>query len=516
MKKIKYKQLTLLLFASLVFVATAQENRSPASMEKMKLDWMWSKTSNAAGIKLDSVYKYSVLNAGYNIESGDFHRVMNGEKSKRLAFSTEGGVDVNKFYFWGKFNYSRDAIKDAMYNASIIDPYRGMPYAVADTNSSDWNNQHYELEFKISLPKLNDRLSIGLDGQYHASLGAKQRDIRTENYYMLLALRPGVVYSFNKNNHLGVNLEYYSIKEESKMGNVNVYVDQPFYQLYGLGNATIGIGGGRTTNYIGNNLGGGVQYNYSGVVNLLLSGNYSVKVEDAKISFTNPRKDGSVVDRVWNNKLLLNTKGRDYTHYFEMEYTQRGIKGIEYITEYDDSESYQGYVTLDKNIRSTYNTKEASVGYKWTKNKNREYVWLLGAGVSYLEFGDKYILPFSSDNGKNAQFELLGRYNLIFKGNLNRRLLFDANFMISNNLSGSYSYGGAFKEYPVNDKLVGRDNDFNNSEFWRAGMNVTYSQKVNSINNIHLYVKGGVLYAKANSFGFNNRKDLVINIGCNF
>lgn len=498
------------------FVSAQEENRSPAAIEKMMLDWMWHKTSNAAGLKLDNAKTYSVLSGSYNMEEGSFHRVMDGEKKNRLALKTEGGVDINNFYFWGKFNYYRDAIKDAMYNASIIDPYRGMPYAVADTNSSNWNNQHYELEFKINFPKINDNLLVGIDGQYHTSIGAKQRDIRTENYYMLLALRPGVIYSINRANSIGFNLEYFSIKEESKMSNVNTYIDQPFYQLHGLGNATIGIGGGRTTNYIGNNVGGGIQYNYSGAVNLLLSSNFSLKVEDAEISFTNPRKDGSVIDKVWRNKLLLQTKGINQTHYVELDYVQRDIDGIEYITQFDDTESFQGYLTLSQNIRSTYANKLASVEYKWTKNRDQEYRWLLGTKLSYLEFNDEYILPFSENVGKNIRAEIISKRNIFLSDRLSKRLLLDTKLMLSNNIDGHYTYGGAFEEYPVNDDLVGRDNDFANAKYWSAGLFATYSQQVKEKDNLQLFVKAGMLYSKATSFDFNNRQSISVSIGCNF
>ena len=99
---------------------------------------------------------------------GDFHKAMEGKQTNNLAFKSEGGLSIGDYYVWGKFNYSRDAIKDAGYNASLFDPYRGMPYFVADTNMSNWNKQLYELAFKVSFPTINDRLSIGIDGAYNA------------------------------------------------------------------------------------------------------------------------------------------------------------------------------------------------------------------------------------------------------------------------------------------------------------------------------------------------------------
>lgn len=519
MQNIKYKTLILLVFSSLALLGFAQdENQSPAAIEKMKLNWIWNKTSNAAGLKMDNSQTYTSLSGGYDMTSGNFHRVMNGEKQNSLAVKSEGGANVNNFYFWGKFNYSRDAIKDAKFNASIIDPYRGMPYFVADTNTSNWNNQHYELEFKINFPEINDKLALGISGEYYTSIGAKQRDVRTENYYMQLVLRPGMIYSINRQNHIGLNLEYYSLKEESSMSNVNVYVDQPYYELHGLGTAIIGIGSGRPTNYVGNSFGGGIQYNYSGAINLMLTSNYSAKVEDAEISFTNPRPDGSVVEKVWHNKAMLNTTTDDgnNSHYLEVEYLIRNRDGIEYITKYDDSEGFGGYLTLLKNIRSTYANKDLKVGYTWTKNQENEYTWLAGGKLNYTKFDDEYILPNSIRNGENISGELFGKRNFTLSDKLSKRLIIGASFLYNKNLSGNYTYGGAFKEYPIHSQLMMVDNYYHNSDYYTGKLSGVYSQKIKEANDINLFVKANFLFSKADSYDFSDRKTISLSVGCTF
>ena len=80
----------------------------------------------------------------------------------------------------------------------------------------------------------------------------------------------------------------------------------------------------------------------------MLTGNYLTSVEDAEVSFTNPRKEGTVIDRVWHQKASLKTKGEDHTHYLDLEYMQRIVKGIEYVTKFDDTETFKRYVTLYK------------------------------------------------------------------------------------------------------------------------------------------------------------------------
>lgn len=511
------KQFLFWLFLSSVAVMSAQEaGLSPAATEKMKMTWVWNQSSNAAGLKLDPSKSYATLSGGYTLENGNYHRVMEGDKNKSLTLNTEGGVNIRDFYFWGRFDYTRNAVKDARFNASLINPYRGMPYFVADTLSSDWNNQYYELEYKINFPAIGEKWLFGVGGEYYAYLAAKQRDIRTENYAMKLSVRPGVVYSVNSGNHIGLNLEYGVFKEESNMSNVNVYIDQPFYELRGLGNAIIGIGSGRTTNYIRKSLGAGLQYHFSGSIDLMLTGNYLTSVEDAEVSFTNPRKEGTVVDRVWHQKASLKTKGEDHTHYLDLEYIQRMVKGIEYVTKFDDTETFKGYVTLYKSIRSTYASKFLSVGYSWTKNQGDEYTYLLGGKVNYTDLDDNYLLPKSRKHARNIIFEGFGKRNFTLSDRLSKKLLVGTRLIYGKNIDGSYLYGGAYKEYPIHSQLEKRDNEYDTSGFFAVHLSGVYSQKINRSADVNVYVRADASYAKAQNKSFGNRNMLSFSIGCNF
>lgn len=511
------RYLLLSVFVLGAFLGFAQhENILPASVEKMKMDWLWEKTTNAAGIQLDPVKNYSLISASYGMENGNFHRVMDGEKRERLKFGAEGGVHVNGFYFRGKFDYSRDAIKEAMFNASLIDPYRRMPYFVADTNSSNWNNQHYRLEFKIGFPTIGEHLLLGLAGNYHASMGAKQRDIRTENYFLQLTLRPGAVFLLNPRNRIGLNLEYFSLKEESNMGNVNVYIDQPYYKMYGLGKAIIGIGSGRTTNYIGNGLGGSIQYNHSGAVDLLLSTGYTLKVEEATVSFFNPRKEGSVLDHIWQNRLYLRFKGEECTHYLEMDYLQRKVKGIEYVTKYDDSESFKGYLTLGKNIRSTYADRLFHIAYSWADHCSDGYKHLFGGEFSFAAIDDRYIFPQSNKTVSNLSLALFAKRNLLFSEKLSKKLLLGVKLMYGKNIKNEYVYGGAFKDDPIASRLEKMDTAYHGSDFYGSCLTAVYSRNLSTTSGLQPYISADFTYRRSRNHPFHHRTIFFIGIGCNF
>ncbi len=518
----KYLKYIILAFAlpALPYSLIAQrvEPNTPAAYEVMKNKSQWMQTSNAGGLLLDTPLDYTELSLSYDTYTGNYHRSQEGTKGNDLNILVEGATFIKKLYVWGKFDYTRSTVKDANFNASLIDPFRGMPYMVADTNRSEWRNQVYDMTFKMATPKrLGEKVSFGLEGKYKAMSGGKQRDIRSENYFFIASIKPALVYSINEEHHIGANFEYYKIMEESNNSNENMEIDQQFYELYGLGNATSRIGSGRTTNYEGDNVGGGLNYNYQGYVNLLLSSTYNYKAENVQASFTKPRDIGSVKDKIWSTKLLLYKDIRNLTHYITIDYTNRNIDGIESITQYDNSTSQDGYVTLARFVKSEYKTQSALLDYDFTINKGNEYLWKLGAGIRYINQEDVYFLPHSEKTSENMIFQIRAKKNFILNNDkLNKRILVAADCSYKHNFSGKYEYNGVHPEYPVVTQLEDMDNNYLNNEYIAAGISATYSQKIKEGKPANLFVKGKFNYTKANGDLFDNRNYLAISLGCNF
>lgn len=517
MKNIKQLVSTIIVFAFSMIVYGQDKLNTPAAFETFKDRSQWMKTNNAAGLLLDKPIDYTEVKFSYDSHSGNFHRPQTGEKINNLNFNVEGAVFVGNIYTWGKFDYTRANITDALFNSSIIDPYRDMPYMVADTNLSKWKNQIYDLQFKVATPKFWNKLSLGLDGSYNASSGAKQRDIRSENYYYLLQVKPGVVYSVNGNHSIGANFDFQTLKEESNLSNVNSYVDQNYYLLYGLGAAIKGLGAGRSTNYEGNSVGGGIQYNYQGFFNLLLSSNYKYKVEDVKTSSTSPREDATVKTKLWDAKLQIFKKLSTSTHYLTLNYSNKKMDGIEAITQYDNSQNQNGYITIYKDIRSTYKFQLASADYDFTIDRELEYDWKFGVGVRYTNQEDVYLTPRSEKNAENIITQFRVKKNFILsKDALQRRVLISADYSYNKNLSGKYDYNGSHPEYIVVTEFEPTDTNYLNSNFYSLGASLTYSQKIKEDKLANLFAKAEFRYTKATSFEFDNRNRLQISIGCNF
>lgn len=492
----------------------AQEvENSPVAFERMKTESLWSQSSNAGGILLDNPIQYSIFDVSYHSYEGNFHRPQQGEKGNCLHFAAEGGMAVKKLYVWGNFEYRRENTREARFNSSIIDPYRGMPYYTADLNPSDWENQFYNMQFKAALP-LSNSVSVGLDGTYKVAQAAKQRDPRTLNRFYSLDLKPGIVFSPTAAHRLGLNLEYCNLKENSSPSLENTGDYQTYYELYGLGTAIENIGTGKVVNYVGDKLGGNLQYNYrENAVNLLLSGGYSYRVEQAEFSFTTPEKFGTAKEKEWNLKALFDWQGDKFSHHLQSIYTHAGIDGIQYVKR---NTTNQGWQILHSYVRSTYETEAVSVDYSLTANRGKEYKWKIGAGVHYLKKNDEYLLPRSVKNAENLLFSLNGKALAFSSDKLSRRLLLGLEAGYNRNLSGAYRYTGNHADYKMVAELEQNDLNYLISNFYLLGGNATYSQKIREKDKANLYVKGSFNHLKTNDFGFNRRSFLQISVGCNY
>lgn len=513
-RKISWRKIAGLI--AMIFVSAsidAQELNTPAAIEFMKEKSLWRQSENAAGLLLDDPIEYSEFEANYSSYQGGFHRPQQGKSGSNLTFFAEGATLLNKIYVWGQFDYAREKMEGVNFKQSIIDPYRGMPYYITDLNESDWENQYYNMQFKVNLP-VGQKTRLGLDGKYNVAQGAKQRDIRTTNLSYSLCINPAIVYSPTNAHHIGASLEYNNFKEEADPDMVNTSDYQTYYELYGLGTAVENIGSGKTVNYMGNKIGGALQYAYNKEgIELLLAGNYSYRVEDAEFSFTNPQKYGTAKEKLWGSKMFFQLAKKDYSHHFEVGYNSSNIDGIQYINQNTSSEGWQ---TLYSNIRSTYKTNIATFNYSLIANRGNEYKWRLGMRINYLKKEDEYLIPRSVKQAENLTFNLSGKVNFALSDKLSQRLLVDAAIGYNNNLSGQYTYEGSNPNYAVVTEFEQTDLNYLVTDFYSLNTTVTYSQKVRESINTNLFVKGAFNYQKAKDFNFGHRSTLQFSLGCNF
>ena len=515
---IKYTCCSLMMSMA-VTVGVAQEKiadrlNTPAALENMKMRGLWSQSKNAAGALLDYSFRYASADLEYRFYDGNFRRPQQGESGNNVVFDTEGGGKVKDFFAWGSFNYSRDKVKEANFNSSIIDPYRGMPYYTADTNVSNWNNQHYRLKMRVATPQFWNFLSFGLDGYYQNSVGAKQRDMRTKSVFYTIIVRPGVVLSAGKNHRFGLDFEYASVREDLEMKAVNSYVEQTYYLLSGLGMATETSGIQRFLTYNGNQVGGGLQYNYAGRMNILLDLGYSKKVEDAITTPTSPRYLGTTKDGLWSGKLMAYIPdAKKNTHFVEMNWQERKIDGIEYLQKWETDGEEGEYKVYYKSIRSTYKTQTMSLDYRYVINRGMEYSWKLGAGVKYWKQEERYLIPVSTRDIENTRFEVNVKKNFFLSDNNLRRLLVGVNLGYNKNNKADYVYGGNYPDYRVVTDLMGGDTRYLGADYGDLHLSAVYSQLVNTRTTANLFAKVDWQYLKTHSYDFDHRMVMSVSGG---
>lgn len=191
---------------SLSAVASAQESAGLVRQAGIEIDAaraLWMESSNAAGMSITPLNKYSIVGLGYSSSDGDFKMTQQGENEKTVGFSTNGATNIGKTYLWGGFEYGNITQKDTRFVTNIFDPFRDMPYYVADSVASKLKKQSYDLNVKVAFPQMWDFLTAGCDLRYFTNTGAKQRDPRSVTYYMTVAATPSFVFELSKNNHLG-------------------------------------------------------------------------------------------------------------------------------------------------------------------------------------------------------------------------------------------------------------------------------------------------------------------------
>lgn len=495
----------------------AQETLDLATLDQLRTQQLYARHGNAAGMTLDRVIKYTVVGLSGSTTGGGLHRAMEGKSLRSLSATAEGAIRLGEYHFWGSFLYDRELQKEVGFNASLTRPYRGMPYMVVDRNVSDWQRQLYQMDFRVGSTLYWDRLSLGLSAGYAAEQGAKQRDIRSHNNTMRLYLQPSLLCRITERSQLSLLLKYASRKEESRMQNVNVYVDQPYYELYGLGAGTARIGSGRTTNYEGQTIGAGLQYGLEWGVRTLLHADIERSVEDAEISFTNPQRTGTILADVAEAGVEIQSLGDSPSeHHFSLHYRQCKRSGIQYLTKYDSSESFKGYEELHRSIRYQTTSRRLEAGYSWSWSEDHPYEWLIGIKGALEDFGERYLLPASEVGLLHSSYEAELRKVLLFDHSTEPSLDLSLRGGLTKVHRSSLTLDRTFTDPFVTKSILEPDHKLLSTDRWRAEASATYTLSPMSSSSMRLYLRGDLSYSRAVTDLPSHRMMIKGTIGCLF
>lgn len=499
MRNIKYTFASLAFAASLfATAASAQtEGNTQQSIERKKMESLWfSNTNNAAGAQLDEMGYYSQLGINYTHTEGDFQRTQLGTNNNGYGFSTDGGGEFDNLkgaFMWGYFNYSHDKIHGARYNASLIDPLRGTPFYLADTNVSNWIHQSYELGMKAATPIIGNHWIFGVGLDYQNMQGAKQIDPRPNVQMSKFEVKPSIVFTAGK-HAVGANYSYSSRREDGTATNSISMITQPVWEVVAPGfYNTAEIGSGSFSGlraYNANAMGGGLQYSFAGEkIKVLVSGEYNFAVEDVNNNYTIPKIIGTTKENTWDAKAnLMWSINPDHSLFAEVEYYNRSIDGIEYIQEWNNAYEESKWEVISKNIRSNFSTKRTTAKVDYMKNKGNSYTWWAGLEIEKEALSDIYYLPRSTQDVENLYISAHVKKNFIFGKNA---ILVGVNGGMKKNQSGELTYSGNYADSDIYKNMVVRDFRYlqENALMWGAELS---------------YTRGGLF--KSNSAFFLNLK----------
>ncbi|WP_133228409.1 DUF6850 family outer membrane beta-barrel protein [Sphingobacterium corticibacter] len=510
-----------ILFFAMAVMALSKPAVAQQKIKQVSPNWLeiqdslgsWRNTANPAGLTRDQPVQFSKVQATYDIEQGDFRRPQQAQKINSQSIYGAGNTQLNDYYLQGFIRYNRQFREDATYNASLIDPFRDMPYYIIDSNASDWLNQLYTMGFDLASPVFKDKWTAGLSVDYQAASGAKQRDIRAENTQFGLSIRPGLTYQINANHVAGFNLLFATSKEESVNSNVNVYVDQGYFIHYGLGHAIPYVGSGTNMNYESEKWGAGLQYEYHGLWNLLLSTNYAIAAETANIGFLAGRTQGSILTRQSESSLRATRENTLFAHQIVLNYAFKLGEGTEYWNEFVPGLESDGYINQHKAVRSTYRNSFGEAAYTLIKKREGGYDWKLRGQASYRKREDQYLLPQSAFGMSYLNYAL-SFDKMISSGNATYTL--GGKIGNQHSLSGDYRYGGQrADELPVQE-LMRSDLNFLTTDFLSIEIPFTYSLQVDNKHIHNFYVQAVGSWLDARSTEYQNRKKITLSVGAIF
>ncbi len=529
MKNIKYRFLALTFAVTmLATTAIAQHNTtSLQSIERQKMESLWfSNTDNAAGAQLDQIGYYSQFGINYNSTKGDFKRTQLGNHNTGYGFSTDGGGimdNLKGMFLWGYFDYSRLKVRDASFNASLIDPLRGTPFYIADQNLSNWINQSYKLGMKGATPVLANHWIIGLGLDYENAQGAKQMDPRPNVQLSKVTVTPSLV--FKAGDHaIGANFTYFSRREDGTAANSVSIKTQPVWEVVAPGFFNTGeIGGGTLSglrDYNANSLGGGVQYSFLGKeLSLLIEGKYSFAVEDVNNNYTTPKIIGTTRETIWDLSANLKWSINNSNSLFaKAQFYDRNLDGIEYVQVWNPSHEVAQWITLSKSVRSNFSTQQLNFNLDYMNNDSgNAYRWLVGLEAHYEKLEDIYYLPLSEQMVENLDLGIKAKRNFSFGENM---ILLGLNAGWKSNLDGAHTYTGNNASSMIYTDMVLRDYHFLMSDAYSFGGELSYTRKGILGDSSSLFVAATLDHHKATSnpanYTFGSRTWLMIKAGLTF
>ena len=511
----------------------AQENQSPASVEKLKMQNIWmTNTTNAAAGVVDASKVYSLSSIGYNMDRGNFTRVQEGYDNNQFQLKTEGGGIYEKLanmFFYGELSYTRDVIKNSKFNLLEYDPFRDIPFLLADTNNSKWIRQQYDLQMRMSSPLLFNFLTLGVTGNYMTGLSAKQDEPKTEKYVSRFGIGASALMSFGK-HHIGLEFNHQNRREDGYTDISNSrftsrawdYVAPGFFREAEMGS----FGSLVTARYNHSHMmNGALQYGFKNDHwNILVEGKYQELVEDINNERlggspgTGRKMIGTVKQETSSLKFVLNyTFNNGNMLAFNVSAYDKHVDGIEYFQEFNSDYYVQAWEVKAKYIRSTIDRANSDIKLDYIVNDGNVYKWWFGVNLGADKHDWAYILPAANQEVLSGYYG--AHVSRHIKFNDNNSLTVKLNGSISKNSKAEINYGGPGTQ-PDNvgwTEFTLRDFNYLTTDYSKLGGELSYAYSgFNRNDSLSLFFTFALDHYMPDSDLFKNRTISNFKIGLAF
>lgn len=378
-------------------VSPEKEIVLPFEMQYFKESEYRLSTDNASGLSLGCMKNYSDVSLSYEFSKGNFHRPQQAQSYNNYLFSAEGAITMGKFYVIGGFNFKEAFEKDVRFT-SILNPYRGTPYIIADSTGGNWKKQTYDMWVKMASPVYFQLISFGLDGRLAVGRGAKSIDPRPQANSNSIQVAPSFTLTQGKHS-MGADFTYRRFRENSNMILYDTGNPQKIYLLKGMGQYTYDVfsTNERERQYDGDGFGGGVQYGYqSDRLSVFWDGTYENYLENANdIENNKPRQRGRLYETTWKGQLHADFFNDAHTvkQALSAGYYDTRRSGREIIQVFNSSSEVNAWITSSEApCRSVASQNGWIVGYNLylLDGQANSYKWKFSLNGKLEEYADEY------------------------------------------------------------------------------------------------------------------------------
>ncbi|WP_437920304.1 DUF6850 family outer membrane beta-barrel protein [Sphingobacterium sp. LRF_L2] len=416
-------------------------------------------TKNATGL-----YDLRAGNTGHSQITGsalwgNFRRPQQASSSASFSLQTERYQQTKHLIWYGKFSFRQQQDKDLQWT-SVLDPYRGTPYILADSIGGTWNKQFIDLQTKVStLPILNDKLLLGMDLKFRVATGAKQIDPRPLSNQNNLQISPSALWQISANQKIGAQVGYGFDKEDIAIEIRQASTSHNIYRLKGLSihDGIIPVSSTASRAYNGQSWNAGLQYQkkFNTYYELTAAADYRRYNESTRDGSTYPMPAGDYDSRQTSASITLLKKNAIWQQ-LKLAIGQQQDEGTEYHTTFDNSSSQ--YITTFSGILYQRSKKDIDLQYQWAVPLPTGDIGIRwGAGARYETLQEDYLYTQISAQ-KIDKLILTGHiaYNRLHNWRFNMRLSYDQTLQKSLNYTPKSGLNTTAEQilYPDFDYLV--------------------------------------------------------------